>query len=440
VASFDTLILRAGVDRSYAGHPETKDQRLTTYTRDEWVRASQIEMSGVGSHGIFVHLYLNGLYWGLYNVVERPDASFAAAYFEGAKEEWYAVNHRGGISGSSDRFQQFLSLAQADQLDQSQHYAEIQKYLDIDHFADYLILNWYAGTKDWPENNWYADIHNDPAGRVRYFVWDAEESWNEGAEIHLGQDELAGQPNIIKILGEALLKNPDFKLTLADRMYKHLFNEGTLTETKAKARWLTINAPIEQAIIGESLRWGDARYESPITPKDWLKAHDNVLAQMGGNSIKFIRQARLVGYYPQIDPPLFNQVGGNIESGFTLTMQTPSGTIYYTSDGTDPRLRASGKVALAATSYSQPVMLTTTTTIKARVLAGQTWSALHEATFRVSEPPGQLRITELMYHPPEPEEMTTNLLNLKISVVQKFLWPEPHLKGSNSSFPSIQSL
>ena len=87
VRSFDTLVLRAGVNRSYSGYlhesHDIRDHRMATYTRDEWVRASQIAMSGAGSHGVFVHLYLNGLYWGVYNVVERPDASFASAYFGG---------------------------------------------------------------------------------------------------------------------------------------------------------------------------------------------------------------------------------------------------------------------------------------------------------------------------------------------------------------------
>ena len=43
-----------------------------------------------GIHSTFVHLYVNGHYWGLYNPVERPDAAFAAAYMGGEKEEWDA--------------------------------------------------------------------------------------------------------------------------------------------------------------------------------------------------------------------------------------------------------------------------------------------------------------------------------------------------------------
>jgi hypothetical protein len=44
-------------------------------------------------------------------------------------------------------------------------------------------------------------------------------------------------------------------------------------------------------------------------------------------------------------------------------------------------------------------VLTTTTRIKARVLAGQTWSALNEAIFELAGSEGRLSITEMMYNP-----------------------------------------
>ncbi len=423
VERFDTLVLRAGVDRSYAGHPEVGDHRLTTYTRDEWLRATQIALSGVGSHGIFVHLYLNGLYWGLYNVVERPDASFAAAYLGGIKEEWYAVNHRGGISGSSDRFRELMELAAAGNLDDPAKYAAVQARLDVNHFIDYMILNWYAGTSDWPENNWYAGVKN-PNGQVKYFIWDGEESWSRGAQIHLGKADLAGVPNTIKILFEALIQNPDFRLTLADRMYKHLYNQGLLTDAAAQSRWREINAPIELAIIGESMRWGDARYEPPITQDDWIQARNKVSAQMAGNAANVIAQARQMGYYPDLDPPDFRPQGGMVPVGIQLSILPdqsassdsgpnqailrPDGDVYFTLDGSDPRSPVTGAVAAGAKRYQGPLVLTSTTQVKARTLtndpaapARNRWSALNEATFTVQSPAqrGQLRINEIMYNP-----------------------------------------
>jgi hypothetical protein len=400
VKEFDTLTLRSGVNRSYAGWPES-DQKPTTYTRDEWLRASQIALSGSGSHGIFVHLYLNGLYWGLYNVVERPDDAFMSSYFGGPKDDWQTINHAETLDNASDRFKTLHRLAAEGQLDDPRKYAVIATYLDIPQFVDFLILNWYAGNLDWAFNNWYAGVRRS-SGSVRYFVWDGERTWYDGAEIYLGMPEYEGQPNLIKPLYEALLENPDFRMELADRLYKHLFNDGALSDANAQARWIEINSAIEQAIIAESARWGDTRENAPITQEDWFKARDDVLAQMEGNAARLIALARQAGYYPAIDPPLLSRHSSTVVAGDKLTMSVrPShaGTIYYTTDGSDPRCPGTGKASPYAQKYSGPLTLTATTHIKARVFRGdpsalldsEAWSALSEAVF-VSEParkPGQ---------------------------------------------------
>jgi hypothetical protein len=409
VEEFDTLILRSGVNKSYAGWPES-DQTRATYTRDEWLRASQIAMSGSGSHGIFVHLYLNGLYWGLYNVVERPDDSFMSSYFGGPKDDWQAISHAETLSNSSHRFKTLHRLAREGQLEDPEKYAVVKTYLDIPQFVDYLILNWHAGNLDWAFNNWYAGVRSS-SGQVRYFVWDGERTWYDGAEIDMDLDEYNGQPNLVKPLFEALLENPDFRMELADRLYMHLFNDGALSDANSQARWISINNMIEQAIIGESARWGDTREDTPITQEDWFKARDDVLAQIEGNATKLITLAREAGYYPIIDPPIFDRRGGEVATGFKLTINLPSpraGTIYYTTDGSDPRCQVTGTVSPNASRYIGPIVLTATTHVKARVFngdplapsAGQAWSALSEADFSIDVGRhSHLQITGIMYNP-----------------------------------------
>jgi len=399
VTSFDTVTLRAGMNRSYAG--KTREPRvhlnLTTYTRDEWLRSSQIAMSGMGSHGMFVHLYLNGLYWGLYNVVERPDSSFLSSYLGGEKEDWYVHSHSGPVSGSGDRFRMLHTLASAGDLEDAEKYAEISQYIDTAQFIDYVILNFYSGNEDWGLTNWYAGIQN-PDGTAKYFAWDGELSWIDGAWLYSSPP---GGP-IIKTeeLFKSLMNNPDFRMEFADRIYEHLYQDGALTDANSQARWIQINEPINLAIIGESARWGDVRYEPPISRNDWIKAYEDVLTQMDGNVEKWIALTREAGYYPPIDPPVFNQHSGPVTRDFGLTMAAPEGTIYYTTDGSDPRVPVTGIVASTASIYQSTVVLTTTTHVKARVLAGDVWSALHEATFSIREPhDSRLRITEIMYNP-----------------------------------------
>jgi hypothetical protein len=424
VEEFNTLVLRAEADRSFAGTGPIRER--ATYTRDEWLRASQIAMSGFGVHGIFVHLYINGLYWGLYNLVERPDAAFVSSYLGGQEEDWIVANQEGPLERDLSEeakkvINLFLTIGFAGRTVEGseqrgaellEKYARVISYIDPIAFSDYMILNWYAGTQDWPENNWYAaiPIQGGEVGQGRYFVWDGQETFlDDGAAIRFGKVD-SSRLNIIKPLFDILIQNPDFKIQLADRMYRHLFNDGVLSDAEAQARWLRLNQVINQAIIGESARWGDTRHEAPITREDWLKAGDDVLAQMDGNAERLIALAREAAYYPAIDPPLFNQNSGLVPAGFKLELDMPPSaagagyTIYYTTDGADPRLPGTGAVAPGALPYQEPIILTTTVHLKARLLKTtgpdeQIWSALNEASFNITEQVSQLQITELMYNP-----------------------------------------
>jgi hypothetical protein len=99
--------------------------------------------------------------------------------------------------------------------------------------------------------------------------------------------------------------------------------------------------------------------------------------------------------------PLFNQDGGAISPGFALTMTPPAGaTIYYTTNGSDPRLSGGG-TAPGAQVYSSPILLPTNATILARArdmnhhnLTGANnppldspWSGLRSAAFIIVSPP-----------------------------------------------------
>ena len=166
---------------------------------------------------------------------------------------------------------------------------------------------------------------------------------------------------------------------------------------------------IYSAVVAESARWGDSsssttmpgpgggtttsvtrtRNDDWLVQASWLR--DTYMAQ---RTAIVLGQIEDEGWYPSVDAPEFSQHGGTIPSGFSLTV-SGSGTIYYTTDGSDPR-EVGGSVA--GTAYTSAITLNHSAQVKARVLSGGTWSALTKATFVLSED-SPLRITEIMYHP-----------------------------------------
>jgi sialate O-acetylesterase len=98
-------------------------------------------------------------------------------------------------------------------------------------------------------------------------------------------------------------------------------------------------------------------------------------------------------------PAVFSQPGGSVGTPFTLGMTAPAGTIYYTTNGTDPRLPG-GAIAAGATAYSGPVPISASTTVFARVKNGATWSGTTIGTYFPPQDLQTLRVTEIYYNPP----------------------------------------
>lgn len=135
-------------------------------------------------------------------------------------------------------------------------------------------------------------------------------------------------------------------MLFADRAYKHLFNNGVLTDQNCIDRYLTLNNFILDAIVAESARWGDSLitvgYPRRTRDVDWLAAEAETIGPgfMADNVAKFMDSLRKEGYYPDVDPPIFNIQGGPVASDFQMTLSNPnsSGIVYYTLDGSDPRV------------------------------------------------------------------------------------------------------
>jgi len=346
--SINKIILRGGNNRSWA---RVWNPDKTTYTIDQWFRDTQIDMSGMGSHGTFVHLYINGIYWGLYNPVERPDAAFAALYLGGEKEDYYSVSHGGSHSGSASRHNYLINTLVNKDMSDPDYYAEMQEYLNIESYIDYVMLSWFGGVGDWPGNNWWGANRNDPPEPFEYFLWDAEWSWettrghNNGWVAPGFRRNDSGGPTIAAIW-HSLRANADFMMLFADRAYRHLFNDGVLTDENCIERYITLNDFIRDAVVAESARWGDSLitvgYPRKTRDVDFLAAEDEMIGTgfMADNVAKFVNSLRREGYYPDIDPPQFNIPGGPVTSDFQMILSNPnsSGTVYYTLDGSDPRV------------------------------------------------------------------------------------------------------
>ncbi len=100
---------------------------------------------------------------------------------------------------------------------------------------------------------------------------------------------------------------------------------------------------MDEAIIAESARWGDAHSDIPRTrDDDWLPEVNWVVDQFFPTRVdNMLKQLRAQKLYPDFNPPVFNLTGGKVSKGTVLTIDTTEGPVYYTVDGNDTRMPSS---------------------------------------------------------------------------------------------------
>jgi len=359
VDEFDTITIRAGANDGYAWSSAKYTEQ---YTRDEFGRSLQRDTGQVGAHSMFVHLYVNGLYWGLYNPTERPDNAFSASYYGGDKEDWDAIHDGRASYGSTAAWNQMLGKAleagasfaayQALQGRNAQGLPDpaLPHWLDVTNYVDYLIVNLWGGNWDWPWKNWWAGrLRTSNSTGFKFYCWDYENTMgNNRGRSPLNKNALnnnfssAGQPH------QRLQGNPEYQLHFADRVHRLFFNDSILTPPSLIMRYADLADQVEAAIIAESARWGDQHHHTPLTQEEWFDERDWLLNDyLPQRSEIVLQQFRDAGLYPNLEAPVFaingqTRFGGHVPGAGLLSMHAPEGEIWYTLDGSDPRVPGTG--------------------------------------------------------------------------------------------------
>ena len=251
---FETVILRGGCNNSWL-HWSGEERHRGDYIRDEWMRDTMAEMGHPAARGRFVHLYLNGLYWGLYNLVERPSAPFIAALQGGKPSDYDSRNSDKVLTGDTNVWDRLFTIANAG-VTNAVAWQQVSSLLDVTNFADYMLLNYYGANADWDRSsNWYAARRRNPPGRYQFFVWDGERTLEQVADDRMDFDDDQSPPRLFQKLKES----KEFRALFAERARIHCLGNGVLTPQRAADRFRKLAGSLDLAIVAESARWGSYR-------------------------------------------------------------------------------------------------------------------------------------------------------------------------------------
>lgn len=410
---YDRLVLRAGHNKSWG---IDYDRGKTVYTRDQFGRDLQIAMSGDGSRGTFVHLYLNGLYWGLYNPCERPDHKNHAAYNGGDGDQYFAKKRKQSTPINSIGKSRWDAIYNTHS--KSSNINTVLKHIDIINQIDMSLLTGYADTGDSPQYYW--GFNNTPEGPLRYFQWDMEDAFGGGSKRtskNPNWSQLSGTATNFdtSLIGKLWGGTVDYRITWADRVYRHCYNGGELQTSVIQKRWDDICVQIYEAIIGESARWGDERGSLMKRDNQWANARNLVRADLKDREIRLVNLLKGKNRYPGTAPPSV-KVGGNSLNTISKTISkgtkvdlivTGSGVkLYYTTNLKDPRAIGGTIIGTdGGTTTQLTVNESMTILVRAKSNASDNfngWSPLRRIELTVPNSSGdlsKLKVTEIMYNP-----------------------------------------
>lgn len=414
VEEFDGFVLRAGANDGYAWNAAKDTEQ---FTRVQFGGDLHLAMGHSSPHGRFVHLYLNGVYWGLYHLVERPNEDFSASYYGGDPLEWDSNNAGDVKNGDLTAWNTLVSLSQSATTaagyqrvlgnnPNGTRNPDFPVYLDRFNYIDYMIANIWGGNWDWPNKNfWFGRLRTTNSTGFKFYMWDFENTMgNDRARSPLNmvsprsgtENSWVGSPHYY------LKNNLEYRMDFADRVQRFFFNDGVLTPMALTNRYRALADGVEMSIYAETARWGDDNLNPPQDIDDWRRERDWLMTNyLVLRSDVVMGQFRAAGLYPAVGAPFFSSYGGFVapDAQLTITQTNASGIVYYTTDGSDPR-QVGGDLAAAAQLYTGPVNIGGNASVNARVRVGTNWSALVRANFTTAAYFKDLAITEIMYNPP----------------------------------------
>lgn len=289
MTSFDKLVLRAGFQDTFTHRniPERADRHHTAkYVSDQVVRNLHRDMGQPIAHGNWALLYLNGDFWGLYNLTERIDEQ----YFQGYSDEkstwdiivkesgwdelgnWYNREEvRDGSYGAWLENQNWIGSAD---FSDPGNLGVLEWRVDLENVFSYLFLQAYVQNTDWPSANWIVYRRNDPGAvgseaKWRMMVWDAEDSFGGGEDNRTDMNTLvkvhSPHDSITRILEKPFIHSCALKHRFVNRAREYLGVEnpngrpdnevGQLSKERVSAEIMRQADLVRPFIPLEAARW-----------------------------------------------------------------------------------------------------------------------------------------------------------------------------------------
>lgn len=225
IKSVDGVILRGDVTSGRGGGDrETAGERVKNELMFKMIQEAGSHVDAQAYQPVV--LFINGSYWGLYNLMERKGKDFIRNNHGYKNVDIIYAEYLKSVEGDSLHYQSMLEYMQRNDLEDDSVFGKLNSMMDIASLVDYWIFEIYSATHDYKVNirMWRP---RTPDGRWRWIAFD-EDSWGKVDEESLHDFTYEDYPSSIYILG-AMLLNEKFRIQFINR-YADLLNTVLLPQ------------------------------------------------------------------------------------------------------------------------------------------------------------------------------------------------------------------
>ena len=181
--------------------------------------AQQVDVEALASRASV--LFLNGEYWGVYFIEEKPDDHFLEDHLNVDIDSVNIIDCWNEVDcGNGDNFYALYSWMEQADLSNETQYAYAEANIDIESFIDYYILELFSANLDWPAYN--TKMWQSGNGKWRWIFYDGdacleEQNFDMFANATYDGDATYPSSRRATLFFRRLLENEQFKAQFASR-------------------------------------------------------------------------------------------------------------------------------------------------------------------------------------------------------------------------------
>ncbi len=279
-------------------------------------------------------IYLNGEYWGILNLREKPTEHYLSENYGIDKSTANILENSGDvIEGSATDYAKLRNFINNNPLTAKENYEYVSERMDIDCFIDYQILEIYIHNGDWPGNN--IKFWNTSTGysKFRWIIFDTDfgfDIYNDAGYINsmeYATDEYGPSwpnPPWSTLFLRKLLKNDDFKISFINRFMDCL--NTNLSPAAINAKVDSIAFFLDSEMYFHVQRWGNTSYSKWQNEVEKIK---NYNIERNGRMMDYIRSYFGLGNIVSATISVNDKQGGKVKVNSIIPERYPFTGKYF---------------------------------------------------------------------------------------------------------------